>query len=154
MTHKLTTEQLFALDKGETTVRELFPDLFQMKVGGYYGVKEFGFMFCITGFNKDGALLGFGFANETYLFSDIGWCVNNDERLKPLNPEELQTFAKMIENEAVERWYKEGVRVKCLDVNDASTILKGQYFYNFETHELWYGYACIFKNGIWAEILT
>jgi len=153
MTHKLTTEQLFALDKGETTVRELFPDLFQMKVGDYYGIKITDLIFCVTELDKEGHPFGFGFWGKEFVFDNTLWCFKSDN-WQPLTPEELQTFAKMIENEAVERGYKEGVRVKCLDVNDASTILKGQYFYNFETHELWYGYACIFKNGIWAEILT
>lgn len=159
MNHTLTTEQLFALDKGTTTVRELFPDLFQMKVGGYYKCDELKLTICVIEFNDSEHIFCFGF-DENGFFSKTQIRPLPSRNWQHLTPEELQTFAKMLENHAIELGYKDGVRVKCLHENISIVIAKPNKLfrsfmvYNELNKTMYYGGACIFKNGIWAEILT
>ena len=83
---KITKEQIIALEKGEVTAKELFPELFEMKVGSFYKHNDG----CVINYLGDThyniKVFGFnayGFWRNTEGWSKHGWTEITPEEALP-----------------------------------------------------------------------
>ena len=148
---EITKEQINQLDKGEKTVRELFPEVFE-KFTGWAKTNEIVNEKYLGYFEKN--ILKYG-------FNGIGkWFVNKHKNPYNYNPsteypatdQEVQTA--LIE-EAKKRGFKKGVFAKWVFEPNKKGCLKKEiedlYFSNNMITDGW-GHS-IFYNGKWAEIV-
>jgi hypothetical protein len=149
---QLSKEQIYALNDGTTTVKELFPEVFsEIEVGKWYE-NVFGSVFMATGeenINKR-CVEGFGFTNYGLYLENIDFCTI---KAKPANIKKVKALFKT----EIEKRYKAGMWIKqpwnenyvcqlaheplCFDI-----------FSCFQYAFL--GNVCVFFKGQFAEIPT
>jgi len=97
----ITKEQIIALEKGEVTAKELFPELFQMKVGSFYK-HNYGAVINYLG-ESNYRIKGFGINSEGSWFNNDQWSKGCWTEITP--EEALPYFVK----EAEKRGFTKGV---------------------------------------------
>ncbi|WP_372937538.1 hypothetical protein [Seonamhaeicola sp.] len=157
---RITTEQLQQLDKGETTVRELFPEVFDKQLNTWYTGGRYLFFYnkYIPNEEFNFNYIGYGFVNEEWEwhleFTKDGRCFENLATEKEVE--------KALIKEAKKRGYNYGVNVNCIE--NQSNQLRGFNIgssFHFSNNKLWINDCgidneycfCIFSNGKWAEII-
>ena len=159
---KITKKQIVALDKQETTVRELFPEVFETKleVGKWYkGVflQHSNPLIYITGVNEQNNIKSYGF-NGLNWFDDrlttrhYGSISDTNDWI-PATKEEVETA---LINEAKRRGFKKGVAFNSLPHQYMNTENNTKVDYikmsdNMKT--LYSSCGVIENNGKWAEII-
>lgn len=145
---KITKKQIKELDKGNVTVRELFPDVFKEKFTGWakdsYDDNDSWMMY----FKND--VLKYGIdSNNNWFTKNENYLYTKDKDNRPATEEEVFEGLK---NYAVKigLWNSNSF-VDCID----GDFWDGTDNYNeqFAHGMLWSKYSCIFNNGQWAEII-
>lgn len=166
-TYQLTKEQLIEIAENGSLVKELFPDVFEVKLeagkwykhyldfykanvlflfNGKYETKSNGKSYpCGIGFNTDGK----------YCDDEKGW--TNLTNIEPATAQEVETA---LVNEAKRRYTNEKVLAFNLDLmcgNPKSVKLDLKKSHLDSNNRLWVNAgeynAIVFKNGKWAEII-
>jgi hypothetical protein len=149
---EITKKQIIALDKGETTVRELFPDVFKTKleVGKWYRFKN---AIC---FYKDN-ISQFGVDGIGDWNNECFW-LSNENFHKKWNLATEEEVTEALKNEAVNRYkigdrielegFYHGAKDKIVEnlsfIYDENTLV----IQNKEKY-----YIGLFHNGNWAEVI-
>ena len=151
---KITKKQIRDLDEGKTTVRELFPDVFEEKFTGWAKCDDDPKW---MGYVIDGKIqYGIDYAGN-WFSEETGWTyigVDCDFD-RPATHEEIESALK---KEAIKRGFVEGVEIKeLLGHNEGSFNInpkiamtsKIEYF----AERVFIGDLLIFIEGKWAEII-
>jgi hypothetical protein len=155
---EITKKQIIALDKGETTARELFPDVFQTKleVGKWYVANHFGSLYLafINSQDKD-YFLGYGFNKNKNYRNDFSFLKNFDYKWTLATEEEV---TEALKNEAVKRGFINGALIKKTGINkdfifNFNPINENDFKYFSKLNILDSKEGHIFDNGIWAEVI-
>jgi len=142
---KITKKQIVALDKNETTVRELFPEVFETKLedNTYYIFESGEIQFNV----KDGG--GYGF-NKFGFHEEVKWVkYPHNGVYRKATKEEVETA---LINEAKRRGFKKGVKIKDVTFLDIDYVRDNSFVYYPLINRL-QSKAVIFDNGTWAEII-
>lgn len=143
---KITKKQIRDLDEGKTTVRELFPNMFEKFTGW---AKDDRHPNWIAYFDKDEFKYGININGDWVTFSRYRY--SEDSYNRPATHEEIESELK---KEAIKRGFVEGAMVgcakhpnigysrpfECLMFEDKVTLSNGHKSY-------------IFYNGKWAKII-
>lgn len=157
---KITKKQIIALDKGETTVRELFPEVFETKlqIGKWY--KSENHLICFEEKVND-IYYYYGFYNKTW-YDNTGKIkdnyITNKNLLNSLLPATEEEVKDALVKEAIKRGFKEGALIKKTGINSYFKFKFEQikqkdfkYFPKLNILDSQNGH--IFENGKWAEIV-
>lgn len=152
-TMKITKEQVKELDKGNTTVRALFPDVFKTKLeaGKLYKKPKFGqFLVCFEGVYGNSFDTGknYGFNSNGEFLECLG--VQEDTEYTEATYEEV---FEALKNEAVKRGFAKDVWFKVPNSETISKCCAEPVLNPWNNQILYYGDYCIFKDGVWAEII-
>ena len=148
---KITKKQVKQLDKGEVTVRELFPEVFEtkLKVGKWYKHKYIGYIFCFNGVYEDYSQ--YGILSNGEWSENISSDKSNLIDFIPATEEEVKTA---LINEAKKRGYNKGLYVDFFGVGKRFIpFYVISYYYTNNSISLIHDDYFIFKDGIWAEII-
>lgn len=140
----ISKKQIKQLDKGETTVRELFPEVFETPFTGWQILDKNGYLGYFTN-NKLDYFINFNGFQKT----------NMDINLKDVNvdrPATEEEVFKALEKEAINRGFKDGVTFVNL-FNNLKYTARNNCFKYLKTGELVIDNNTIFHNGKWAEII-
>lgn len=153
---KITKEQIVALDKKETTVRELFPEVFETKLedNTYYIFESGEIQFNV----KDGE--GYGF-NKFRFHEEVKWVkYPHNGVYRKATKEEVETA---LINELIKLGFKKGVNVKGLGlfngILSGNNCLESKMFsFDFKLNIVYANKAkseniVLFENGKFAEII-
>ena len=150
---KITKKQIIALDNGETTVRELFPQVFQVKleVGKWYKDTRLDLLFCFQGkYSRKQDSGAYGFTKSKSWIENIGVYLDGLSKYTPATEEEVR--AALITE--AKRRYKTGQKVISLTERIDYISLETAYFdYNHVCNELIFNGLLMFFKGKWAEIV-
>jgi hypothetical protein len=129
--------------------KELNPEL---EVGRWYKTMSDN-LFCYTGRNTDGVILGYGFIDNDW----DNWKWGSEKNDKTLATE--QEVFEALKKEAIKRGFKEGVTLKATGINKEfywiDSPISGEHEYHAETDTLdsSNGNGYIYHKGKWAEII-
>jgi hypothetical protein len=150
---KITKKQIIALDNGETTIRELFPQVFQveLEVGKWYKDTRFDLLFCFQGkYSRKKDSGTYGFSRSKAWVENIGVALDGLSKYTPATKEEVKT-ALITE---AKRRYKTGQKVISLTERiDYLSLEKAVFDYYHDCNELLFNGLLMFHNGKWAGIL-
>lgn len=148
---KITKKQIKALDKGETNVRELFPEVFEKELhdNTYYIYEDGAIQFNI----KDGK--GYGINSFGTWIEGASWLKHKHNGSFRKATEEEVTTALI--NEAKKKGFKEGVIYDSLPhsvyVCEKNTKINYELGYSEKYNTVYSDIGVLFNNGIWAEII-
>jgi len=132
-------------------IEKEFPSLFvkeELELNKWYKVlQEVDTLWFLTEKNKDDGHSGYGFCCG----GDFKHCSTIKTELFSLElatPQEVETA---LINEAKKRGFKEGVKIKSLIGN--GEVYLNSILNEYKDNMLYMFGCCVFKNGIWAEIL-
>lgn len=158
---KITKEQIVQLDKGETSVRELFPEVFETKleVRKWYNAnyKNDKYLVLIKDTDKE-KINTFGFISKEgkEYAGDYPFSKNYDYNWTPATKEEVETA---LINEAKKRGFNNidtlSIKVPNLKIYPKGFFARGfnTFEFDFEQNVLEFSGVPIFDNGTWAEII-
>jgi len=151
---KITKKQIVQLDKGETTVRELFPQVFETKleVGKWYKYQNC--LAFILELEEEDDFIAYGFLGKKWYDKCSHW-TNGFFGWKLATKEEVETA---LINEAKRRGFKVGSKFKNIvksDLGRTCEIITSKFRFDYHRNTLDdpRGYGLIFDNGVWAEII-
>lgn len=151
---EITEEQIKELAKGNKKVEKMFPEVFETKfeLNNWYKIKNEPDNKSLVFFNKirEKKLSGFGFIYNGKWDDEIT-TYRNFYELELATEEEVKSA---LIKEAERRGFKSGAKFKSAssgDIFEAGNSEDLILFQNLQT--LSYPMGCIFKDGIWADIV-
>ena len=158
MKYKITEREIKAIANGEADIKDLFPDVFNVKL-------EVGKVYKSTFVNKEGIKskfiayiqdvegmknYGFNFFGE---FDNNMYFSNESNTLKEATQKEWE---EALIKEAERRGYEEGIYFKSI-IGDNNFLIKGSCLkYGWNNQDCLYeinSSGLIFKDGVWATII-
>jgi len=145
---KLTKK--FIKENAGMTLKEAFPEAFEtvLEVGKWYKYINTETLVFVEDVKKQ---KGYGFYDGNYEYSHNNWAFHLTDIWIPATPQEIQDA---LEKEAVRRGYMDSAIVKPLWETPLYSwnIQENQVRFEEKSNAFYFG-CCIFKDGIWAQII-
>ncbi len=151
---KITKSQIKELDNGTTTVRELFPSVFEtvIKKGKWHKSKELGgslFYITTTKTNDDNCYSGYGFENNTFYEERKNYW-NCDNVLEATN----QEVEEALKSELIRLGVKDGAYFNCLESKKPLKCYgcPTPYFAHYYIDDyIYFGGVKVYEKGVFAR---
>jgi hypothetical protein len=144
-TRKITEDQIKGIENGTINIKELFKDVFEVKIEVSKVYKNLKTLFLCTGFSENLKPYGYGFSCDNLFLEDSRKYTWGIDFVKEATTKE---WKDALIKEAEMRGFKENVYVAGL-----GNTQDGRFHYSSDYKILYCGSFAVFNKGIWAEII-